>query len=235
MTPITLGHQRYPLGFALRHPRALLEAALKRDSRFAHERLDGLRGVEIGAAAPQSFGLNTINVDREESEFYRRAQEQVAGWAVPVDVVASGDRLPFEDDSFDFVLASHVVEHMPDPIAALREWVRVASRYVFLVVPHRDRTFDRDRSLTSLDELIVRHREGLTSDEDRHWSVWDCRSFLELCAYLGLAVLEYQDPDDMGRNGFAVLVDAGETATAPGPLVRRPSVPRWRRPIILSR
>src|SRR4051794_4953128 len=96
-----IGHQRYPLGFVARHPRALLEAALKRDSRFAHERLDGLRGVEIGAAAPQSFGLNTINVDRPGSDFYRDEQERACGWAAPVDVEAHGDALPFADDAFD--------------------------------------------------------------------------------------------------------------------------------------
>lgn len=229
---VRLGHQRYPLGFALRHPKALVEAALKRDSRFAHEHLDGLKGVEIGAAAPQSFRLDTINVDREDSAFYREAQERVTGWAVPVDVVAAGDALPFADSEFDFVLASHVIEHMPDPIAALREWVRVASRYVFLIVPHRDRTFDRDRELTPVEELTERHRQGFSSSEDRHWSVWTCESFLALCAHLELPVLEYQDPDDMGRNGFAVLIDASRQG--PGPQLRRPSPPRWRRPIVVG-
>src|SRR4051812_35938441 len=113
---LRIGHQRFPLSFVARHPRALLVAALRRDSRFAHERLDGLRGVEVGGAAPQSFRLNTINVDRSDAEFYRREQEAVTGWALPVDVVAEGDELPFADAEFDFVLASHVVEHMPDPI-----------------------------------------------------------------------------------------------------------------------
>ena len=232
MSRFTLGHQRYPLSFALRHPRALLEAATKRDSRFAHERLDGLRGVEIGAAAPQNFRLDTINVDREDSAFYREAQARVTGWAVPVDVVAPGHQLPFDDDAFEFVLASHVIEHIPDPISALHEWVRVASRYVFLIVPHRDRTFDRDRPLTPLADLVTRHEEQFESGEDRHWSVWNCETFLELCAHLELAVLEYQDPDDMGRNGFAVLIDASGRTAAPGPRLRRATPARWRRPIV---
>ena len=35
------------------------------------------------------------------------------------------DQLPFEDSSFDLVMAGHVVEHLPSPEAALRELVRV--------------------------------------------------------------------------------------------------------------
>lgn len=33
--------------------------------------------------------------------------------------------LPFEDNTFDLVMAGHVIEHLPDPQAALRELVRV--------------------------------------------------------------------------------------------------------------
>jgi SAM-dependent methyltransferase len=128
-----------------------------------------------------------------------------------VDVVARGDDLPFADDSQDFVLASHVIEHIPDPIAALHEWVRVARRYVFLVVPHRDRTFDRDRPLTPLAELVERHASGLRSDEDQHWTVWVGESFLELCRHLDLAVVDYRDPDCRGGNGFVVVIDARPT------------------------
>ncbi len=227
-----IGHQRFPARFVARHPRALVEALLKCDSRFAHDRLDGLRGIEIGAAAPQCFNLDTLNVDRAETAFYRRAQERVTGWAAPVDVVADGLELPFAENAADFVLASHVIEHMPDPIRALREWSRVAARYVFLIVPHRDRTFDRDRPLTPVAELAERHARGFSSAEDRHWNVWTCESFLELCAHAGLTVLEYQDPDDVGRNGFAVLLDASGAVPAPGPRRRRGSPRPWQRPLI---
>jgi SAM-dependent methyltransferase len=44
------------------------------------------------------------------------------------DVVYSGDRLPFEDESFDTVLSNQVGEHVPDPRAFFRELVRVLAR-----------------------------------------------------------------------------------------------------------
>jgi hypothetical protein len=75
-----------------------------------------------------------------------------------------------------------------------------------VVVPHRDRTFDRDRPPTPVHELLERHAAGFTSSEDRHWSVWTAESFVELCEKVGLAVVEVQDPDDKQGNGFAVVI-----------------------------
>jgi SAM-dependent methyltransferase len=200
-----------PLGFALRHPRRVLNnRRTVHDSALVHRWLDGLRGIEIGGAAHNDFHVDALNVDRSAAldGVYKRHERHECGRALPVDVVAPGDALPFADDSVDFVLASHVIEHFPDPIRALLEWRRVARRYVVLVVPHRDRTFDRDRPLTPLAELVERQAAGFESGDDRHWSVWTAESFAELCDHLGLPVLEALDPDDKTGNGFMVVLDA---------------------------
>ena len=176
--------------------------------KLFHSYLEGLKGVEIGGSAHNDFKVDVLNVDRyaEMDTVYKDAERELWGRAKAVDIIAPGHELPLEDDSFDFVLASHVIEHIPDPIAALEEWARVARRYIVLVVPHRDRTFDRDRPLTPLSELVERHESGLTSDEDRHWTVWTCETFLELCEHIGFEVLEARDPDARDGNGFAVIL-----------------------------
>jgi SAM-dependent methyltransferase len=209
-------------------PERLFERIRRRSLvRMARSYLGGLRGIEIGGASHHDFGVDALNVDRYESmdTVYKQAEREVWGYAKPVDIVAPGHELPLADDSYDFVLASHVIEHLPDPIAGLKEWLRVARRYVFLVVPHRDRTFDRDRPLTPVDELLERHRSGFTSDEDRHWTVWTAESFRELCDRIGLEVIEIRDPDRRRGNGFAVVLSATRQPTIPEPPQAEPALP----------
>jgi SAM-dependent methyltransferase len=40
-------------------------------------------------------------------------------------LLARAESLPFARDSFNAVLAQHLLEHLPDPVEALREWRRV--------------------------------------------------------------------------------------------------------------
>ena len=107
------------------------------------------------------------------------------------------------------MLASHVIEHFYDPIKALREWERVARRYIFLIVPHHERTFDSGRPLTPVSELVARHDSGREEHEERHWSVWDLSGFLALCTELGFNVVATEDPDSRLGNGFAVVIALG--------------------------
>lgn len=49
-------------------------------------------------------------------------------------VAGRADALPFRDDAFDVAVLSHVVEHLDDPVSALREASRI-SRFVVVEVP----------------------------------------------------------------------------------------------------
>ncbi len=185
------------------------------DSTLAHRLLDGLVGIEIGGSSHNPFNLRgALNVDYSASMQtpFKEEERKTSGWALPVDVVAWGDDLPFDDESLDYVVSSHVLEHFYDPIKAIREWLRVVrpGGYVYMVVPHKERTGDSPRPRTTLAELLERHagdapvlpEEQLTA----HHSVWITADVVELCRYLGLDVVAQQDVDDKVGNGFTVVV-----------------------------
>ena len=205
--------RRVPVPNTVRH---VMWSRRNPPSVLVSKHLDGKIGVEIGGSAHNDYALRAINVDRfpEMDTVYKREEVRLCGRMRAIDLVAPGDDLPFRDDAVDFVFASHVIEHFPDPIRALDEWCRVARERVVVVVPHRDRTFDRDRDLTPPEELLKRHADGFTSEEDKHWSVWNLESFIELCEVAGFPVVDSLDPDDKLANGFIAVLDAA-AATAP--------------------
>ncbi len=188
------------------------------DSAVAHRCLDGLAGIEIGASAHNPFHIaGCLNVDyTAQTTLYTSEQLRVSGEVARVDVVSQGNDLPFPDASLDYVLSSHVLEHFYDPVGAIKEWLRVVrpGGYVFMIIPHRDRIFDRDRPLTSVEELLRKHslREAAAAageriaEEDAHHSVWITRTFLDLCEALDLHVVHVDDVDDKVGNGFTVVV-----------------------------
>lgn len=188
------------------------------DSPLAHQLLDGLHGIEIGGSAHNGFSLiNCINVDFSDdmNTIFKKDERKIVGFALPVDVVARGDALPFPNESLDYVLTSHVLEHFWDPMNAIGEWLRVVrpGGYLYMIVPHKERTFDAQKPRTTLAELIARHA-GQTDfrptpaheSDGSHWSIWITEDVVELCRYLGLEVIAVQDVDDKVGNGFAVVV-----------------------------
>jgi SAM-dependent methyltransferase len=77
-------------------------------------------------------GLRVLDAgcgDRPYEQLFRSARE-IVGFDVPgnphADLHGSIDAIPVEDASFDLVLCVQVLEHVPDPAAAVRELRRVA-------------------------------------------------------------------------------------------------------------
>lgn len=181
-----------------------------KESNLAHRLLDGLEGIEVGGSAHNPFGLKTRNVDFQGGlTVFKREEIKICGESLPVDIVAPGDAIPLPDSSVDFVISSHVIEHFPDPIKTLKEWQRLVrpGGYIYVIAPHKERTFDKDRPRTTLAELIERHETGIGPDPyAAHCSVWITQDFVELVNWLGWEIVEVQDVDDKVGNGFAVAM-----------------------------
>lgn len=191
---------------------AILEGRVFRESALAHTLLDGKRGIEIGAAAHNPFGLKTLNIDYTDDLNTKFKKDEIANCKryAKVDWVASGDDLPFKDSQVDFVISSHVIEHFYDPVKTVEEWLRVVKPggYVYIIVPHKDRTYDARRPRTPLAEIIERHEHPNPPIPDLHphYSVWITQDFIDICDYYGWHIVAVQDVDDKVGNGFTIVL-----------------------------
>lgn len=74
------------------------------------------------------------------------------------------------DSSYDFILSSHCIEHLANPLKGLSEWIRVLKQdgLLILVIPHKDNTFDHHRPVTSLEHLIKDFDNDTDEDDMTH-------------------------------------------------------------------
>jgi len=196
-----------------------LEYTLPPESALAHHYLDNLKGLEIGGSAHNVFGLNTQNVDfTKEFTVFKELEIDYCGRYLPVDIESPGDDIAVASRSQDFVVSSHVLEHFVDPIKALLEWYRVIKHggFIFMIVPHRDRTFDSMRCRTTLQELLDRHAGFITLEPSVHihYSVWITEDVVQLINHMNakkifptpMTIMEVQDVDDKVGNGFTIVL-----------------------------
>jgi len=151
--------------------------ALRRRA-LAYQFLRG-HGLEIGALhnpMPVAAGVRVQYIDRKPEaglrEEYRRHADT---HRVPVDVVDDAEILSaIADGSQDFVIASHVIEHMESPLQALTNWLRVlrAGGILYLAVPNRMHTFDRNRPVTGFAHVLDDLRNGPQVSRAEHYREW---------------------------------------------------------------
>uniref|UniRef100_A0AC34FNB1 Methyltransferase type 11 domain-containing protein n=1 Tax=Panagrolaimus sp. ES5 TaxID=591445 RepID=A0AC34FNB1_9BILA len=184
----------------------------RKESKLAHFLLDNLQGIEIGGSLINPFCLNTINIDytNDTGTGYKRSEIRYSkGGYLHVDVVASGDKLLFKNETYDFVISSHAIEHFYDPIKTIEEWFRVIkpNGYIFMIIPHKERTFDRLKNRTTLNELLFRHSNNSNLNPlDGHHNIWITEDMIKLCKNQKWKVLTWSDKDDVFGNGFTIVL-----------------------------
>lgn len=76
-----------------------------------------------------------VGVDLSQPNVEAATRRATASGSSAVFCVADLTRLPFADATFEVVTCSHVIEHVPNPDAALRELRRVTGGYAVIAMP----------------------------------------------------------------------------------------------------
>src|SRR5262245_56726906 len=133
-------------------------------------------GLEIGALwrhFPVPSRATVWYVDREATSDLRKHYSDIKNFVTP-DVVADAVDIPFATGQLDFIIASHVLEHLPLPLLALKAWhdVLAPSGTLILKVPDKRFTSDAPRKRTCLEHLLHETAYPDQSNDRSHFEDW---------------------------------------------------------------
>jgi len=77
------------------------------------------------------------------------------------------DLSSIQPQSYDFVFSSHCLEHIANPLKAVREWLRVLKNrgYLVLIVPEKSKCFDHRRDYTQFQTLLTQYEKNVGEDD----------------------------------------------------------------------
>lgn len=94
---------------------------------------------------------------------------------------------------YDFIVTSHVIEHLANPIKAIKNWSDVLLKeksYILSIIPDYRYCFDRNRPLTSIEHIKEDYINNVGEDDKTHieeqktlhdWSYGGHKNFYDLC------------------------------------------------------
>jgi predicted SAM-dependent methyltransferase len=136
-------------------------------------------GLEIGALHNPlivSGKAHVRYVDRMTVEELRRQYPELSTLPLTkVDIIDDGERLStVPAESQEFVIANHFLEHCENPIETVGNLLRVlkSGGILYMCIPDKRFTFDKDRPVTPLEHLERDYREGPAWSRRQHFEEW---------------------------------------------------------------
>jgi SAM-dependent methyltransferase len=163
----------------IHNARETLGQAVNLDRKFIAKKFLRGEGIEIGALhmpleVPPSAKVRYV--DRLTPDELTKHYPELSGFPlVKPDIIDDGQTLAkVADESQDFVIANHFVEHAPDPLGTIANMLRVLKNggVLYLALPDKRFTFDADRPITPLEHIIRDHVESPDWSHLSHYEEW---------------------------------------------------------------
>tara|TARA_Y100000022_G_scaffold185488_1_gene181330 strand:+ start:567 stop:1373 length:807 start_codon:yes stop_codon:yes gene_type:complete len=130
--------------------------------------------IEIGALSSPGwfpFATSIKYADIHKSNEAKEALEKIGYFGyhqrkfVDVSIIFNPEKAPLEkitSNSIDTIYSSHSLEHSPNPIAALIDYLRVVKKngIVYTIIPNKNFTYDKKRKSTDINYLIQKYHSN---------------------------------------------------------------------------
>ena len=159
-----------------RQKRPLIKEAFKLKNQIGLEiggptRFFGLKGgIPVYLVAERvdnvNFGTHTFFGNYQAGNTYHYHEGKTGKQFIS----EATDLREIADNTYDFVLSSHSLEHTANPIKALTEWIRILKRSgkLVLILPDKRHTFDHYRKYTSFSHLLEDYHNNTLEHDTTH-------------------------------------------------------------------
>ena len=136
------------------------------------------KGIEIGALhlPLKTYNAKVTYVDRMDVKGLRKHYPELRKFSLmKVDIIDNGERLAkIKNESQDFVIANHFIEHCENPIAVLKNHLRVLKKngILYWAIPDKRYIFDNSRNLTTVDHIDNDFKKGGRYSRKEHYYEW---------------------------------------------------------------
>ncbi len=134
------------------------------------------KGLEIGALhrpMVRHDGMDIDYIDRYAVAGLREHYPELNDLPlVEADILGDAATLEgIDENTYDFLISAHVIEHMRNPIQAFEQWCRVVRPHgkIYLVVPDKRVTFDKHRARTTLPHMVLDYRDPCAKRDYEHY------------------------------------------------------------------
>lgn len=131
------------------------------------------RGIEIGGPS-FSIGANIIyknaeiidNVIFQKNTIWSNHTEEYKYIDNKIGKVIFNDAVNIsnvENNCYDFCFSSHCLEHIANPLKAIKEWLRIIKNdgYIIIVVPEKSVCFDHKRNYSNFSTLLSQYEKNV--------------------------------------------------------------------------
>ena len=129
--------------------------------------------LDVGCGDRPKGNVNLDCVHSQSSDFFE-SERKINPKRAPNFVLGDAYHLPFRNNAFETVLCHHTLEHLENPVSALKELVRVTSNTLEIIVPFRSHEKIQNRFMPKRKHWAEKHHKWFFTKKELQRVFRDC-------------------------------------------------------------
>lgn len=142
--------------------------------------LQNKEGIEIGGPTElfsnkgklplYKFLKQLDNINMMENAYFPNIQKNKFNIIDNKNLGNQFDIHEWSNKKYDYLISSHVIEHLANPIKELNKWMELINDggYILSIIPHKSKCWDKTRPVTSFEHILEDYQNNVSEDDMTH-------------------------------------------------------------------